>query len=149
MLRIRWTISLFKTGYKKTLETEDLFEPLKDDRSKLLGDRLEKWVSKFSTRKREEEEGKKKTFARSCPFTSPFYESDRNYSTSVYLQTMEHRAGKLEKKETQSESVENYFPHIHMGVHYAGNNTASQRVCDKVLAIVHILINLVYFISFT
>ncbi|XP_072762870.1 ATP-binding cassette sub-family C member 4 [Anoplolepis gracilipes] len=37
-----WTISLFKTGYKKVLEVEDLFEPLKKDRSNVLGDRLEK-----------------------------------------------------------------------------------------------------------
>ncbi|XP_036143538.1 multidrug resistance-associated protein 4 [Monomorium pharaonis] len=37
-----WTISLFKTGYKKDLEPEDLFDPLKVDRSNLLGDRLEK-----------------------------------------------------------------------------------------------------------
>ncbi|RLU20388.1 hypothetical protein DMN91_006997 [Ooceraea biroi] len=37
-----WTLSLFKTGYKKVLEVEDLFDPLKVDRSTLLGDRLEK-----------------------------------------------------------------------------------------------------------
>ncbi|XP_011877734.1 PREDICTED: multidrug resistance-associated protein 4-like [Vollenhovia emeryi] len=37
-----WTISLFKTGYKKALEVDDLFDPLKVDRSKSLGDRLEK-----------------------------------------------------------------------------------------------------------
>ncbi|KYM85733.1 hypothetical protein ALC53_04514 [Atta colombica] len=37
-----WTISLFKTGYKKALEIEDLFDPLKVDRSTFLGDRLEK-----------------------------------------------------------------------------------------------------------
>ncbi|XP_071648714.1 ATP-binding cassette sub-family C member 4 [Temnothorax longispinosus] len=37
-----WTISLFKTGYKKALDPDDLFDPLKVDRSKLLGDRLEK-----------------------------------------------------------------------------------------------------------
>lgn len=37
-----WTISLFKTGYKKVLETEDLFDPLKVDESSLLGNRLEK-----------------------------------------------------------------------------------------------------------
>ncbi|XP_011635936.1 probable multidrug resistance-associated protein lethal(2)03659 isoform X3 [Pogonomyrmex barbatus] len=37
-----WTITLFKTGYRKILESEDLYDPLKTDRSKLLGDRLEK-----------------------------------------------------------------------------------------------------------
>lgn len=37
-----WTIGLFKTGYKKILEREDLYEPLKVDRSNLLGNRLEK-----------------------------------------------------------------------------------------------------------
>ncbi|XP_053998356.1 ATP-binding cassette subfamily C member 4-like isoform X1 [Hylaeus anthracinus] len=40
-----WTIGLFKTGYKKILQTDDLYDPLKTDRSTLLGDRLEKrWL---------------------------------------------------------------------------------------------------------
>ncbi|XP_076648329.1 ATP-binding cassette sub-family C member 4 [Halictus rubicundus] len=37
-----WTIGLFKTGYKKVLQTDDLYDPLKTDRSHVLGDRLEK-----------------------------------------------------------------------------------------------------------
>ncbi|XP_033345550.1 multidrug resistance-associated protein 4-like isoform X1 [Bombus vosnesenskii] len=37
-----WTIDLFKTGYKKVLQTEDLYSPLKTDKSNYLGDRLEK-----------------------------------------------------------------------------------------------------------
>ncbi|XP_043261450.1 uncharacterized protein LOC122402590 [Colletes gigas] len=37
-----WTIGLFKTGYKKVLQTDDLYDPLKTDRSNVLGDRLEK-----------------------------------------------------------------------------------------------------------
>nr|XP_012230280.1 PREDICTED: probable multidrug resistance-associated protein lethal(2)03659 [Linepithema humile] len=37
-----WTLKLFRTGYKKVLETEDLFDPLKSDRANLLGNRLEK-----------------------------------------------------------------------------------------------------------
>ncbi|CAG2055410.1 unnamed protein product [Timema podura] len=37
-----WTIKLFKTGYSKAIEEEDLFETLKEDRSKLLGNNLEK-----------------------------------------------------------------------------------------------------------
>ncbi|KAL0104958.1 hypothetical protein PUN28_016534 [Cardiocondyla obscurior] len=37
-----WTISLFKTGYKKTLQPDDLFDPLKVDRANLLGDRLDR-----------------------------------------------------------------------------------------------------------
>ena len=41
-----WTIPLFKRGYSKVLELEDLFRPLNADRSELLGDRLEKQVSK-------------------------------------------------------------------------------------------------------
>ncbi|XP_051158018.1 ATP-binding cassette subfamily C member 4-like [Leptopilina boulardi] len=36
-----WTVRLFKTGYTKVLGTEDLFDPLKTDKSSLLGDRLE------------------------------------------------------------------------------------------------------------
>ncbi|KAK2578493.1 hypothetical protein KPH14_002054 [Odynerus spinipes] len=38
-----WTIKVFKTGYKKkVLEADDLYDPLKVDRSTLLGNRLEK-----------------------------------------------------------------------------------------------------------
>ncbi|XP_076290649.1 ATP-binding cassette sub-family C member 4 isoform X2 [Lasioglossum baleicum] len=37
-----WTIGLFKTGYKKVLQTDDLYDPLKTDRSHVLGDRLDK-----------------------------------------------------------------------------------------------------------
>ncbi|XP_043465525.1 ATP-binding cassette sub-family C member 4-like [Leptopilina heterotoma] len=37
-----WTVRLFKTGYTKILGTEDLFDPLKEDKSSFLGDRLEK-----------------------------------------------------------------------------------------------------------
>ncbi|XP_017890591.1 multidrug resistance-associated protein 4-like [Ceratina calcarata] len=37
-----WTIDLFKTGYRKILQTDDLYNPLKTDRSHVLGDRLEK-----------------------------------------------------------------------------------------------------------
>jgi len=50
---------------------------------------------------------------------------------------MEHRIRKFEKMETQSEFVEDYFSHIPMGILHAGNNTDSERVCDKVIAIVH------------
>lgn len=37
-----WTIKIFKKGYKKVLELEDLFKPLEVDRSEALGDRLER-----------------------------------------------------------------------------------------------------------
>lgn len=37
-----WTFKLFKTGYSKVLGPNDLFDPLKTDRSGVLGDRLEK-----------------------------------------------------------------------------------------------------------
>lgn len=36
-----WMISLFKRGYRKSLELQDLYKPLIDDRSAVLGDRLE------------------------------------------------------------------------------------------------------------
>lgn len=36
-----WTIPLFKKGYGKILQLEDLFQPLNSDKSELLGDRLE------------------------------------------------------------------------------------------------------------
>lgn len=37
-----WTISMFRTGYAKVLDIEDVFQPLKVDRSECLGERLEK-----------------------------------------------------------------------------------------------------------
>ncbi|XP_066582134.1 probable multidrug resistance-associated protein lethal(2)03659 isoform X2 [Prorops nasuta] len=49
-----WTISLFKTGYRKILGVEDLFDPLKDDQSSLLGDRLEaKWKIELENSKKQ------------------------------------------------------------------------------------------------
>lgn len=36
-----WTLSLFKKGYTKILQLEDIFKPLSSDRSELLGNRLE------------------------------------------------------------------------------------------------------------
>lgn len=41
VLTFWWTIKLFKKGYKKVLELQDLFKPLEVDRSDNLGDRLE------------------------------------------------------------------------------------------------------------
>ncbi|XP_055676629.1 probable multidrug resistance-associated protein lethal(2)03659 [Lutzomyia longipalpis] len=39
-----WMIDLFKRGYRKSLELQDLYKPLTTDRSAILGDRLEeKW----------------------------------------------------------------------------------------------------------
>lgn len=45
----RWTIDLFKIGYRKILQTDDLYTPLKTDRSNVLGDRLEKFVLIFNS----------------------------------------------------------------------------------------------------
>lgn len=36
-----WTLPLFKKGYAKVLELEDIFQPLISDRSESLGNRLE------------------------------------------------------------------------------------------------------------
>lgn len=36
-----WTIPFLKKGYRKVLELNDIFRVLNDDRSDLLGDRLE------------------------------------------------------------------------------------------------------------
>lgn len=36
-----WTLDLFKKGYSKELEIDDLYKPLECDDSKRLGDRLE------------------------------------------------------------------------------------------------------------
>lgn len=35
-----WTLPLFKKGYAKVLELEDIFQPLTCDRSESLGNRL-------------------------------------------------------------------------------------------------------------
>lgn len=38
----RWTMKLFYIGSKKNLEMEDIYDPVKDDESERLGDRLER-----------------------------------------------------------------------------------------------------------
>jgi len=48
---------------------------------------------------------------------------------------MENRVRKIEEMETQSEFVEDHFPHIRVGVLLARNDSDTQRVCDKVLSI--------------
>jgi hypothetical protein len=42
MLLFRWIKDLFRKGYGKDLEVEDLYNTLPNDRSELLGDELEK-----------------------------------------------------------------------------------------------------------
>lgn len=42
ILTFWYTLDLFKKGYTKVLEINDLFKPLKCDESGSLGDRLEK-----------------------------------------------------------------------------------------------------------
>jgi ATP-binding cassette subfamily C (CFTR/MRP) protein 4 len=37
-----WTLPLFIEGYKRDLEVEDLFDPLKEHSSSHLGDKIEK-----------------------------------------------------------------------------------------------------------
>lgn len=37
-----WTLPLFKKGFRKVLDIEDIFQPIKVDKSKTLGDRLER-----------------------------------------------------------------------------------------------------------
>lgn len=37
-----WTIPIFKRGYQKLLEIEDVFRPLLADKSKTLGERLQR-----------------------------------------------------------------------------------------------------------
>lgn len=36
-----WTIGIFKKGYKKILELQDLYQPLTVDQSEKLGNRLD------------------------------------------------------------------------------------------------------------
>lgn len=40
-----WTIPIFKKGYKKALGYEDVYEPLDNDRSTKLGNRLDRYVN--------------------------------------------------------------------------------------------------------
>ncbi|XP_034942392.1 probable multidrug resistance-associated protein lethal(2)03659 isoform X1 [Chelonus insularis] len=48
-----WTLKLFRTGYSKILGPADLFDPLKTDRSGVLGDRLEKqWFLELESKKK-------------------------------------------------------------------------------------------------
>lgn len=42
VLLFTWTVPLFKKGYSKELELDDLFETLKADKSESLGERLQK-----------------------------------------------------------------------------------------------------------
>lgn len=42
ILTFAWTIPIFKTTYKKELSVNDVCEPVAEDRSDKLGDRLEK-----------------------------------------------------------------------------------------------------------
>lgn len=48
---------------------------------------------------------------------------------------MEHRAGKFQEMETQSEFAEDHFSHIFVGILCARNDNYTQRVCNKVLSI--------------
>uniref|UniRef100_A0A0P6IW43 Putative abc transporter c family member n=1 Tax=Aedes aegypti TaxID=7159 RepID=A0A0P6IW43_AEDAE len=49
VLTFWWTIDLFRKGYNKVLELQDLFKPLEVDKSEALGDRLEKkWFAQQS-----------------------------------------------------------------------------------------------------
>lgn len=41
ILTFTWTIPLFKKGYSTILQLNDIFQPLKCDRSELLSERLE------------------------------------------------------------------------------------------------------------
>lgn len=41
VLTFYWTFSLFRKGYSKILQLNDLFRPLNEDRSEKLGDLLE------------------------------------------------------------------------------------------------------------
>lgn len=39
-----WIIPLFKKGYEKELQLEDIFKPLDTNKSEFLGNKLEKYV---------------------------------------------------------------------------------------------------------
>lgn len=47
LLFFTYTIGMFKKGYSKTFEVDDLYNPIKSDRSMILGDRLERAWNKI------------------------------------------------------------------------------------------------------
>ncbi|XP_068086381.1 ATP-binding cassette subfamily C member 4-like [Anabrus simplex] len=50
---VRWTVDLFREGYSKELDVDDLYAPLNHDTSKILGDRLERqWEKQVEEAKR-------------------------------------------------------------------------------------------------
>lgn len=52
ILFFTYTFGMFKRGYKKTLEVTDLYNPIRSDRSMLLGDRLERtWCRNYEKAK--------------------------------------------------------------------------------------------------
>ncbi|XP_060850142.1 probable multidrug resistance-associated protein lethal(2)03659 isoform X2 [Rhopalosiphum padi] len=53
ILTFSWILNLFKTGQKRDLETNDLYAPLDDDKSSLLGFKFEKiWKNEITNAKR-------------------------------------------------------------------------------------------------
>lgn len=42
-----WTFGIFRKGYKRELEIDDLFAPLEEHKSHVLGNRLERCVLLF------------------------------------------------------------------------------------------------------
>lgn len=51
MLSFSWTIPIFSKGLKKQLDEDDLYSPLPEHESSMLGDRLEKAWNKELTKK--------------------------------------------------------------------------------------------------
>lgn len=46
VLFFTWTMPLFRKGYAKVIELDDVFQPLEVDKSECLGQRLQMWVEK-------------------------------------------------------------------------------------------------------
>lgn len=44
IISFAWTIPILLRGYRKDIGLDDIISPLKEDRSRELGDRLEKYV---------------------------------------------------------------------------------------------------------
>lgn len=72
MIFCRWIIPTFIVGYKRDLEISDLFNPLKDHKSSLLGDKISKiWNQELE--KLEKKESKRRENAGN--------RSEENFST--------------------------------------------------------------------
>ena len=68
VLFFSWILPLLNKGYRKDLEQQDLFEPLDNDHSEVLGNRLEReWMKELNGTKKDCETSNNKGSDESAP----------------------------------------------------------------------------------